>query len=303
MNRNSRYSRLSTVALLFAAMSFFADGVRADIVWLRGQSEPVYGIVREVGDSQLTLDEWVGTDKFSERRLSMSDIESYLVNVDPTRLERLNPANPSGYLEYAEELATQRRDPVAQGLCVRLYLIAAKHSSADERRSAICGLLATARSEEEQKQLVQIAELYDVQPRTVKPDSEVVASEPSDQRSLLEALQKLRRGDSVAAVESLRNPELQELVHGFLGGLDANELVRWAGMDQLSGRQLAQLLSMERALELSENGGLTLGSTSRWGTESTRSIQSITKIPNLENVTEFDPSKSVFRNRNWQKPD
>ena len=303
MKRNSRYPRHITIALLIAAISFVANGVQADIVWLRGQLEPIYGIIRSVDDSQLTLDESVGNGKYSERRLTRSEIESYLVNVDHVRLEKLDAANPSGYLEYAEELATQRSDPVAQALCIRLYLIAAKHSSDEDRGSAICGLMAAARNAEERERFIQIAELYGVKLRSVQPDSAEIVSESTDRQSLLEALRKLRRGESEAAAEALKNPALQKLVQGFSGGPDASELIRWAGMAQLSGRQLAQLLAMERALELSEVGGPSIGTTSHWGAESTRSILSLTMIPNLETVTEFNPNNSVFRNGNWQKPD
>jgi hypothetical protein len=60
---------------------------------------------------------------------------------------------------------------------------------------------------------------------------------------------------------------------------------------------------LDLELELSEVGGPSVGTTSDWSVESTRSIQTIIKIPSLETVTEFDPNNSVFRNGNWEHPD
>jgi hypothetical protein len=302
MNTCFPCARHFVVAFLIAAVFCVGNFVRADVVWLRGQPAPVYGIIRSVDDSQLTLDEWIGHGQISERRFARTEVESYLVNFDSVRLGKLDPAIPSGYLEYAEELASQRIDPIAQGLGVRLYLIAAKHSSDQDRGSAICGLVAVARNAEERNRFLQIAELFDVKFRSVQTVDEGTVADLENQRVLLKALRKLRRGDSVAAAEALKNSALQKLVHRFPGGPDASELIRWAGMAQLSGRQLAQVLAIERALELSEVGSPTVGATSDWSVESTRSIQTIIKIPSLETATEFDPSKSVFRNGNWQEP-
>ena len=71
---------------------------------------------------------------------------------------------------------------------------------------------------------------------------------------------------------------------------------------RLSRLQLRKLLTLELALQDSESPRQPAPPADSWAEQAQEPMHGWTQLPSFDNVTEFDPTKSIFRNGEWIKP-
>jgi len=145
------------------AVLIAAAPVRAIVVLKKGVEQPLLGYLVRQDERTVVIREELPGGGQRETHIPRADIEELIVTVDPERLTTLDPAQPKGYREYAEELAEKRRDPEARDAARRLYAIAAARGEGVLRKGALLGLLSLASSPAEERRLRAAAFLYDDQ--------------------------------------------------------------------------------------------------------------------------------------------
>ena len=110
---NLRFGLLFALILIAGQCTKYSSA-RADTVWVRGQQTPVSGLIVS------TTDEFVEVRVFENGQFAKTinfprtQIQQVVTNINPNRLALLDPAHPAAYRDYAEELASQKKDPAAQ---------------------------------------------------------------------------------------------------------------------------------------------------------------------------------------------
>lgn len=123
--------------------------------------------------------------------------------VRPERLAALKPADPTAYVQYAGELATQADDPEARETAVRLLVIAAHLDPARLGRPSLLAASELSRKPAEAKAFRAAAYLLDPlhdEATLQAPPVEATAGDVS-RAAFLKALGLLRRGWTTAALE------------------------------------------------------------------------------------------------------
>lgn len=230
-------------------------------------------------------------------------------SVSSQRLAALDPAKPEAYRDYAEELLARRSDPVARDTAIRLYVIAAWLDRANLGRPAVLGLIALARSPEEEEKFR--AALYLIDPRTHIDSVRVGRQATSDKkdvaaaRELLRALRLLRTGKGPTARAIIEKPTVGKLLESYSRILTRAEFTAASGQTVLSPRDLRQTLLLELEMEaiIDPAAATESKSTSLTWSQQLRGTGS-EAVPSfdLETLTEFDPRQSVYRNGKWVKP-
>lgn len=276
----------------------------AVVVLKKGVAAPLMGHLVRADERTVVVRQELEGGKSRDVVIPRSEIDEYVETVSPQRLAELHPAQPSGYLEYAEELAEKRRDPEARDTARRLLTIAASRGDAALRQSSLRVLVELARSEEERRRIAALIFLTGPhhEAEVLSTDS-VVANEPdsSARHEALTALRLIRQGQGATAKGLLeKKPVQEELARGELKMTPA-ELTALAAERSLDAEQLARILRAELALEPGSSSPAS-GQARPWS----RAVRSQALTPVLplssERLTEFDPSESVFRGGKWQQP-
>jgi hypothetical protein len=307
MNRNDLIVVLATVILTVAA-----SPCQAVVVFLKGDDKPVVGFFVQQTERSLVIQQVMPDGTRRERVFVRTDVEDVVFTVSRERLEALDPATPTAYRDYAEELAEKRQDPEAQETAMRLYLIAAHLDPAALGRSSLLGLVNLARTEDEQARFRAMAYLLDPEhdervlqrpnPVTEKPQ-ELTAQ---TRGRLLDAVRNLRQGRKYSAKEALGFPDIQQAFDQFEGIITLKEFEDSCSRGTLGNPMVRKLILLELALA---PGAVEMTATDTepsllsWR-QSTRR-DGLTPVPSLtlERVTEFDPRKSRFQGGRWVVPD
>lgn len=260
-------------------------------------------------DHAVTLREVLPGGKSKETTFTRNQIDELIVTVSPERLTALNPAQPSVYLEYAEELAEKQRDPEARETALRLYAIAASRGDDVIRHSALLGLVALARSPSEERQLRAAAYLFDpAHDEALLKPAEATAARPAlgSLADLLTTLKLIRQGKVTQARSMLERPALRNEATKFLSIITLDELAELSAVTQLSNPQLLRVLRAETALEewkLGRSAATTAASDpAQWSAILRPGGMSPLPALSLTTLTEFDPTDCVFRQGKWTKP-
>jgi hypothetical protein len=287
----------------------FLSKVDADVVWVRGEPEPVYGTVIERNPTEITFLIY-GGEANSNRTIARDTIETLIVNIDVPRLETLNPDNPTGYRDYAEELSAQQRDPAARELAVRLYLIGAfladgGPGSSELRQSCLDGLVALASSPAQSEKWKTLRFLYNPTVRLDEEPKPPTSPLTEAQRELaLNVVRLIRRGKGGEAAELMAQTETESALQPWASVCPPEQLKRIARRNQPTVSQLRQLLQIELAI-LNREPPATANSSQRrsWSDDATTTSAIDGMITSFKSATQFDPEKSVFRNGSWVRPD
>ena len=98
------------------AIAACLSGFRADgtILFLKGSDDALH--VRTIRESETTIVVGVrGPDgTFTERIFERRNIDQFIPTVSKSRLAELDPAQPTLYRDFAEELAEKKVDPDAR---------------------------------------------------------------------------------------------------------------------------------------------------------------------------------------------
>ena len=285
----------------------------ADVLWLVGEENPRYGrVVRQKVDGDLEFRVRGENNTYIEQTFAAGTIEMLVVNVDLTRMKRLDPAHLIPYREYAEELAGQKRDPEARDLAIRLFLIAAagasRQNDSNLTESALAGLPELARSDQERRAFDRLLMLYSRYPRPEPTPREPEKRKPSDntdartRQRLLQAIRLIRQEDNESAIVILRSREVLRELEKWSDLASVIDVQAMTRSSRLSLSQLRKLLALEIALADPEYQLQASNRAPSWGEQAQNAMSGWTRLPSFENVTEFDPHKSVFRNGRWIKP-
>ncbi len=211
--------------ILFSACVslLLAGDVLGVTVFLKTRSEPLRGFY--VGESEETITVGVPQQDGSviQRHILLSQVEDVLHSIDRERLALLKPDQPDAYREYAEELAEKRVDPEARQMAIRLFLIAAYHDQERLGESCLLGMVALARSPEEERRFRAMVYLLDPQhdrrklvtqptsaTKTGGNDGTPAESNAGARRYFAKALQYARAGDRRTALGVARKSGVQQ---------------------------------------------------------------------------------------------
>ena len=131
------------------------------IVFLKGEEKPVRGYLVSQTPQFIEIRALQAGGKLVTRRIARSSIDDLLISVLPDRLEKLDPADPDGYRDYAEELAEKWRDPEARETALRLFLIAAYLAPDRLGHSCLLAMIPLADGELQQRRFRAMAYLLD----------------------------------------------------------------------------------------------------------------------------------------------
>jgi hypothetical protein len=291
------------------AIAFHPAPSSAIVVLTKGSPQPVMGHLVRQDDRVVVVREELPGGKTRNTPIARGEIDEVIVTVAPERLAELSPSQPHLYREYAEELAEKRRDPEARDAAIRLFYIAAVRGDGALRRGALLGLVALARTPQEERRFRAAAYLYDPQRDGVLLTGEASAAAPSAETSspargeLLAAIRHARRGQGALAQAILNRPAISTAAVELLPGIVVGELLAAAGARQLTDEQLALLLRAELQLDDSAAvaGSLAAGQ-STWSRDVRTGGLAPLPALRLETLTEFDPAACLYRGGHWVRP-
>jgi hypothetical protein len=288
-----------------------ASNLKADVVFL-ASGQTLYGRVLAENAGQVTLRQRIpGSVDYRRMEIPRSEITTLVINIRPAELEQLHPDQPSGYRDQAELLASQKQDPEARDLAIRLYLLAAAYGDSSLRRDSFAGLISLARSPDEEKRFRALAHItLDDETNWLAPVPATPGPQPpaeaalAARRQLAEALENLRSGRRQDAVDVIEQPWVREILPPFESICSWQQLRSFASEPELKTEWLAKTLELEIALRdvnhaAPANDTAAAGDWSRLVTR-----EHGLNVPlSFDNVTEIDVSKNVFRNDEWIRAD
>ena len=300
-------------AALVMVLLVLAEPVEGPAITIipKGGGEPIRGrLVRRDAAAIVLLVE--GPDGTPHRTTLAADAVDLVIDpVSPERLESLSPEMPTGYRDYAEELAEKRLDPDARDLSLRLYVMAAHLAPKQLGRGALLGAAALAGNADEQRRLRALVYLLDpehdrrvlVAPTTASPTP---AAELDDQarKALLHAIRLLRSGERREAANVVRRTEVQEAFEHLrdLLTLDAFRAACDSGSagDPIERPLLRSLLMAERRLSTRTAAEAAATSDGQWTLEA--ALGPALPPLKLEALVGFDPRDCIYRDGRWQRP-
>ncbi len=289
--------KVLTFALM---MPSFCSNVDADTVWLVGEQEPVYGVVESSDESSIRFRQTADGKTFESVLLDRTAIVLIVSNFDRQRLTALVPGDWQTWHQYAEELMSQERDPVARNLAMRLLVIVVGNSSnAEQRDAALADLISLARNDDEFKKLQRIRYLETgVKPPQLKKSQPEATSSPVDRIDAIQLVQSIRNGELID--EQLRNEQLKATIDTFENACSWQELVRISKSNRIDDQQLRSLVALEYQLRISDAApAKSRAAETSWHLLAGRAGTSSLTLPTIENVTEFDPSQTSFVDGKW----
>lgn len=295
---------------LFCLPMLSPAGCLGDVVYLQ-DGTILFGRVLEQQPETVIFDQRIdaGTTDYRRKIIRRSDITAIVTNIDPVRLEETDPGNPASYRDLAEELLPQHRDPEARDLAIRLFLLAAKYGDAELRPGCFSGLIALARSPEEEKRFRALAFVHlGDRARWHVPESrstrqaEDTAVSKQQQEQLLDAITLLRRGQRQEAAIRIGQEWARNAIAPFDDICSWQELQQWCSEPELKTEWLARVLELEIALgnpARHSNPADHRGSSSTdWSQLAAQSKGGLAPV-DFSNVAEFDLDQNVFHAGKW----
>jgi hypothetical protein len=295
------------IATVFVFVGAGINQSRADVIWVRGQSAQVYGQIVSMTDTHYEVRVFE-RGQFSETvKIERSTIQQAVSNISVQRLTQLDPSNAAAYRDYAEELAVQKTDPSARDLARRLYLIAAAHSDGTLRSSALLGLISIAESNVHRRRLEILRSLVDPHSTFTgiagEQDSKLDSVTADQKRLMLKLIHAIRKEKSDQAIKLLTPASNRNVFDLWSDDCGLEELDRMARVNRPGKSQLAKLLIIEsRIMSPQTNPVNPSGRKLNWGDFATQVSGTLGALPSFNNVTRFDPEKSVYREGRWVKP-
>lgn len=264
----------------------------------------LFGRIIQQSDAEIVFRERVNADNYIERRIATGDVSSLIRTIDESRLEQLHPGDPLGYLQVAEELALMRRDPEAQSLAIRLYLIAASLTRGLDRNHCLRALVQLARSPHERRSLCELAFLLDRSaPPSILAEPPAPPGPPTTGESLAETIQAVRRarqGDAASLSELLQRESSRALLQRLAAICPVEQLRRVTTAPPRTLEELQSLVRLEYALVCMAGARTGPLAAESWKWDAVDESVADWEPPRLSNVTEFDPEQNVFRDGEWK---
>lgn len=200
---------MKTILFLAIVVLIHSQILHADMLVLSDQSKPVFGMFdsNETGTSDeirfFVFD--AAQNRFELRRFNRSKVQLAVPTVNQEQLVQLSVLRLREMYDFAEELASHRKDPVAQMIARRLVLVCihcGSEAAGNEKVVALAArtLVGLARSDAEREQFERIAFVYSgARPQRRDSDSTKSQKETGDneavKKTVLQIVQALRRED------------------------------------------------------------------------------------------------------------
>lgn len=277
-----------------------------DTIWVRGKDNPISGKILARNAEQVSVRVFKDGEFDNVIDLPLANVEHLLVNIDADRLSKLTPDRPGEYRDYAEELASQKTDLSARDLARRLYLIAAANSDGSVRGSALAGLIAIAETDTQRHRMEVLRFLV------IPGESSIsLGKEPTKRRSLtgpqrqltLKLIHAIRKEESDTATKLLDSPDNRAVFSFWSDECRLEEFDRMARVNRPNKSQLGKLLRIE--LQVTDPGHDLNSPSNRklnWGDYATQVSGNLSVLPSFDNVTRFNPRKTIFRDGEWVEP-
>lgn len=293
--------------------------VKGDGIWIKGSDQPIFGQIVAADHQEVQVLVFENGEWSNQQSISRQTIELTVKNFDEQRLSRLSPADPHAYRNYAEELAVQSKDPAAKQLARRLFLLAAALAENEDtdnptepgnesslQQGALRGLEALTDKPEELRRITILRHLLD--PNSTRHKSlstaerSTIPRSKNDDQLMLELVQAIRQERSAEARTLLAKEENRRSFLFWKSICSLEELERMARVNRATKVGLHKLLMIELSIRLNRQPKQTSQQKNDWGYLADKSPSSLGAIPSFANVTEFSPTKSVYRNGTWTEP-
>ncbi len=294
-------NRILTISLLVQWIAV-GDAINADLLWLKGQQEPVSGLlIKQTSSGDI---HWLlyksPTEVLTEKIYSSQSIKSYLETIDTARLQRLSPNELAAYRNYAEELSTLKTDNYAQDTAKRLFLICLCGSSGRNpnqplAQSAAKNLIRLVDSANDYEQYLKLGKLYAGE-LTLETRGSEHSLPPETIDSLTRLLRMVRQEKFAAANLLLAKLDIQSAGDQVPPGMDqlVRSLVR---RRRLSEPALKSILELEFKLRF----GRQIANDNAAAVGFLNPAQQL-HFPRIDEISPFDLTATIFRNRNWISP-
>ena len=293
----SRYSWLVFAALLVPCVT-----VQADTVWRIGVPSPVYGIVDSSDDQSIVFKQTSDGTTFETITIARKTVSSIVVNYDSQRLSSLVHGDWQSWHDYAEELFSQKQDPVARNVAMRLLVVIAGNSKNGRQRNAALNELVELAQNDQQREGLQTLRYLETGKKQPAKDSKKPQAQPGSnaRESAARLVQSIRRGENVG--QQLFDPKIKETVSEFSHLCAWPELVQMAQSNRkIEDQGLRRLVALEYELRGSNGNAKVKGDGGSWHVQASRVSSEAFTLPTIKSVTGLDPQASRFVDGQWQK--
>jgi hypothetical protein len=299
----------------WSAVLTLAAPAGAVVIFPKGGRAPIKAALVSQDSEKVVYRETLPDGSSVERVIHRVEIDDMIITVSEQRLASLTPDRPSGYRDYADELAEKREDPDARETAIRLYLIAAWLEPDRLGRSCLLGMAGLARTSDEQRKFLAMAYLLDPQ-----HDRRLLKSADAGRRiataatgalpdALMKPLVLLRQGKARLA-RAAATSAVQVLFRQIDDFLSYDQFIDACQQCSREGTIPPSVLRRILELELSQDGGARpdvavsgpSGAPSGSWSE-TIQLGQVGPAASLDllHVTEFDPRKCIYRDGEWKE--
>ena len=286
------------------------------VIIITDEGEKIRGFLVSADAAQVVVEVILPGGKREKQVFSAEDA---VITVDEERLSKLSSDNPRGYRDYADELFEKVEDPDVQETALRLYLITAYLDPENQGRTCLLYMSDLARNVEDlspdleqRRRYIAMAYLLDPEKdRSVfsdsRRDSPRATLDSSQREKLRRGLQALWSGSKRNVTISADDPEFRQALSHFSDILtleDYKEAVRPDGWVSPSTMRKALTIELStspvrsRMLDTVDDGD----ENESWAARNWKRPANSTAPLRLEEITPFDPRKTMYRNGKWVVP-
>ena len=306
-----------TTWILLIFLGGFTQSLHAVLIFEKGKDTETRGYLVEETPVLVKIREVLPDGRVSARSIPRNEIDLMIQAVKDERLQQLDPQQPEGYRNYAEELAEKKKDPDAHITAIRLYLIAAYRAPDKLGRSSCLGLIPLARNRQEAQLFRGFAYLLDPNhdQRLLRRESTPVASRDATGDStdgfdaLLLGLRRLQAEDRRLALKEIQKPGVKQAMLPYRHIMLYEELflICQQRSNNITNDDVRKILALEVSLLKARQSGGTpsAGQSTNSAPDWSTIVYTKTAHPiftaALEHATEFDPRLCKYTDGKWGK--
>jgi len=298
-----RVHSLALRACIALTILFWFVGIAgADTVWIAGESSPIFGIVKSSDETSILFHKTTDGASFEPVTISRDTISSIVINFDAQRISSLVHGDWKSWQDYAEELFSQKQDPVARNLATRLLVIVAGNSKdAQQRNAALNDLISLASDDMKRKKLLAVRYLETGQKRPGDDSPQPMKLPGLEARNAAAQLvRSIRQRRDVR--QQLTDKQLQKTVSAFAQTCSWQELVQLANSNRIDDQGFRRLVALEYELRMADSDSNAADTSSgSWHLQANRISSKTFSLPTIHSATGFDPEENRFIDGQWEK--
>lgn len=292
----------------FAILVVFAQSLYAVTVFDLKTKEQVRGYLISIDERSVTIDELMPDGSLRRRSFDRTKVDvTQWVNRE--RLERLTPAEPAGYKEYADELSEAKADPDARRTALRLYLIAAYLDPENLGRGSMMAMTGLATDSEEERRYRAMAYLLDPTHatsllETPTPRVTTVPASTGNEDVLREGLRLFWTGRKSAAAKFAQREDFKQALAGHAATLsweefhDGTESFGESLPPDVMRKVVSLVLQLEGRRAEVKSPADEVAASSSWSQADWRHQARLATLT-FQGLTPFDPRANRYRGGEW----